>query len=689
VNGKCLGCALVLALILGSAFVASSAAATPPFGWAVAAPIETDNTGDAWVPAIASNAARTTIAVWHQSDGLRTNIWSNRYSPETGWETGTLIEFSPEYASKPQVAIDPLGNALAVWEQYDGTRTNIWANRYVAGGGWSSPTIIETDNAGNAYTPHIALDAGGSGMAVWEQHDGMQWHPVANRYVVGTGWGAPVALDSGVGGGTLGTDVAVDATGNAIAVWVGCCGPANVWARRFTVAGGWDSAILIETGDAGDSLDAQIGFDGNGNAVAVWRYWDGSARSVWSNRFHIGSGWGVAAPVETGPGDVGTVQVALDPGGNATAVWGQWDGVRTNIWANRYAAGAWGLPFLLESDGGEAGDPQVSADSGSNAIAVWRQFSGATVNILANRFMPAVGWGTAILVETDNAGHAFWPQVAMDGAGNAVVVWQHSDGTRYSIWANRYVRDNLPPELAITSPTATLTSNPSVTLEGTTEPGAIVTVDGTPVAIDANGAFSTQVSLPDGPHTFTIVATDLEGNDATALRTITVDTVAPAVTIDSPATGTVMNRSTARVSGATEPGAGVVVNGLIVSVGPGGVFALDLALAPGPNVIAATATDQAGNAATASVTVTYANPVPGLEQELNATRDDLAAIRDVLTNQTQDLRETRDALAAANANLMVSLSLLLVLVVVTVVQFVLYWRLRGQFGRSGPPPGRE
>jgi len=33
-------------------------------------------------------------------------------------------------AVSPQVAFDASGNALAVWYQHDGTRANIWANRY-------------------------------------------------------------------------------------------------------------------------------------------------------------------------------------------------------------------------------------------------------------------------------------------------------------------------------------------------------------------------------------------------------------------------------------------------------------------------------------------------------------------------------------------------------------------------------
>ena len=70
------------------------------------------------------------IAAWYQNDGTRNNIWANKYVAGTGWQTPELIETNVGNASSPQVAMDPNGNAIATWQQNDGTRNNIWANRY-------------------------------------------------------------------------------------------------------------------------------------------------------------------------------------------------------------------------------------------------------------------------------------------------------------------------------------------------------------------------------------------------------------------------------------------------------------------------------------------------------------------------------------------------------------------------------
>lgn len=47
------------------------------------------------------------------------------------WREAVLLEIGNAGSARaPQVAFDPNGNALAVWKQWDRTRSNIWANRF-------------------------------------------------------------------------------------------------------------------------------------------------------------------------------------------------------------------------------------------------------------------------------------------------------------------------------------------------------------------------------------------------------------------------------------------------------------------------------------------------------------------------------------------------------------------------------
>src|SRR3970040_2104732 len=129
---------------MASRYVAGVAWGTPVY-------VETDDAGNAAYPQVDADAAGNAVAVWHQSDGTRTNIWANRYAVGAGWGTAERIETdNAGSASDPQVAVDAAGNAVAVWHQSDGTRTNIWANRYAVGAGWGPAQLVETLDLGGA-----------------------------------------------------------------------------------------------------------------------------------------------------------------------------------------------------------------------------------------------------------------------------------------------------------------------------------------------------------------------------------------------------------------------------------------------------------------------------------------------------------------------------------------------------------
>ena len=73
-------------------------------------------------------------------------------------------------ASGARLAIDPMGNGLAVWLQYDRDSypdgSAIWANRYRVSGGWGAAERIE--NPRDSSEPALAMDPNGNALVVWE-----------------------------------------------------------------------------------------------------------------------------------------------------------------------------------------------------------------------------------------------------------------------------------------------------------------------------------------------------------------------------------------------------------------------------------------------------------------------------------------------------------------------------------------
>ena len=414
-------------------------------GWQVAELIETDAGYLQSPPQIAFDPDGNAIAVWAQHDGTEVSIWANRYTPSTGWGTAELIETNNVgYTENPQIAIDAAGNAIAVWDQWDGIRRNIWANRYNARtDSWGTAESIETNSAG-AKSPQIAIDASGNAIAVWSQSNDI-W---VNHYIPNFGWGTAQLIESD-DGSAFSPQIAIDTKGNAIAVWTQDNGSHySIWANRYTASNGsWGTAQLIENDDTGNAYSPQIAIDSNGNAIAVWEQSGG----IWANHYIPGSGWGTTAE-STHAVNADDPRIAIDANGNAIVVSRQWDGWNAKIQANRYTAStdSWGSAELIDSGytGVANPNPQIAMDANGNAIAVWGQNDGNRDKTFTNRYTPGWGWGTTqLLGNNPDAGtprsllEGTQPAIAIDHNGNAIALWAQLNmgGTSYDIWANRWL----------------------------------------------------------------------------------------------------------------------------------------------------------------------------------------------------------------------------------------------------------
>jgi len=138
-------------------------------------------------------------------------------------------------------------------------------------------------------------------------------------------------------------------------------------------------------------------------------------------------------------------KIAVDSSGNAVVVWGQYDG-GYRIFAKRYATGqAWGAAQIIDAslqdpNNNLAYRPQIAMDGNGSAIAVWEQPSlpstSTAYNTWASRYVAGQGWGAAVVLENATSYNILAsPQVAMNASGDAVVVWNRDN----DIWANRFI----------------------------------------------------------------------------------------------------------------------------------------------------------------------------------------------------------------------------------------------------------
>jgi hypothetical protein len=416
---------------------------------------------------LAVDANGNAMAVWIQPDlGGSTAVWASYYSigsgpgSPAGWSPPAPIETKSagrsDTASPPQVKFDDAGNAMVVWARSDGNGlSSIWANRFTAAG-WGTATLIET-NTGDAFSPQLAVDAAGTAMAVWAQSDGTRVNVWANRYTAGTGWGSAVPIESNDTGDASFPQVAVDTNGNAIAVWQRSDGVGaliNLWANRFSVGNGWGTAALIETESSGSAGQQRVAFDPFGNAIVVWSQFDGTSTNIVANRYTAGTGWGSPAVISfvRALWSSHSPQVAIDATGNALAVWHRVDtsdGRRVySLLTSRYTAGVgWGRESLVyNSASAESGKPRLAVDPNGNGLAVSEYLSGSTMHVKVDRYESGTGWLRHEWLTDPVSNNAnLKPRIAIDASGNAMALWVRqvpnadpAQPGRDEIWVRRF-----------------------------------------------------------------------------------------------------------------------------------------------------------------------------------------------------------------------------------------------------------
>jgi hypothetical protein len=154
-----------------------------------------------------------------------------------------------------------------------------------------------------------------------------------------------------------------------------------------------------------------------------------------------------------------------------------------------------------------------------------------------------------------------------------------------------------------------------------------VTVNGQAVTVNADGSFSTALTLIAGSNTITVVATDTNGTQSTDSRSVTYDPTAPVVTVSAPADNSTTTQSFITVSGTVNETSTVFVkvnnDSPQAAVMSGNDFSATVYLAAGLNTIEIDATDLAGNVSSAKRTVTYNAPQAQITLAVTAPAQDV------------------------------------------------------------------
>lgn len=307
--------------------------------WRFSEKIDEDFTGGLG-PTVSVGANGTAVAAWTRVASTGLEVWANRYSPGSSWGAPARIGGnSADQVSGVRVAVAPDGSATAVWARSDGGPFDIWANRCSDDGEWGTPSGIGQEGSSDARSPQVGVDDQGNAIVVWEQFDGSVYDVWSNRYASGEGWGVtPSRVEDFDAGDATDPDIGVAGSGNAVAVWAQSVGSrADLWSSRYTVGSGWGAATRIDSVDAASAKGPQVGVDQEGGAIVSWLQSDGTEEHIWSNHYAPSAGWSVASPIDSS--DRASPRVpnpTVARSGLAAVVWGESGSSATGLWVNRY-----------------------------------------------------------------------------------------------------------------------------------------------------------------------------------------------------------------------------------------------------------------------------------------------------------------------------------------------------------------
>lgn len=338
-------------------------------------------------------------------------------------------------AEEPHVAMDAAGNAIAVWYQLDGATRNIWASRYERATGWSVPATID-QSAELADSPEVAMDAAGNAIAVWiQRHVGAPslW---ASRFTPAGGWETPELLELLDGSAAILPHIAMNATGYAVVTWFQSEATGNIYVNRYVPGAGWQGRESVETHPMA-AVVPRVAVAPSGQAVVMWRQQDAVGTwDLYATSAAAGGAWSAPVAVEQASGDIAVFDLAAGADG-AVAAWTQWDSGRNQCWAAFLQAdGNWAPRQRLDSEPGFCYDVQVATDALGGAQFVWSQDTPTGRSIWTNASTRAGGWGTAARLTT--GGEARDPAIGVDAVGNALAVWRQDRGDGvYPAFASR------------------------------------------------------------------------------------------------------------------------------------------------------------------------------------------------------------------------------------------------------------
>ena len=368
-------------------------------------------------------------------------------SPASGvWqENGYPVCTAANCQGNARLASDGLGGAFICWDDKRGGLTeDLYAQHLTPAGetSWQSEGVLFCAAANSQYWPRITRDGSGGIIVVWQDfRNGGHTNLYARRIDAS---GTPLWAANGVAICTSAdeqqyTRIISDGAGGAIISWQdNRTGLDNdIYAQRINASGSvrWtaNGAQICQVSYSEQEKPGMVP-DGLGGAIIIWQDMRGGTYDIYAQRVDASGAvlWAVnGVPVCTAENDQMNVRAVPDGAGGAIVAWEDWRSGAADLYVqhlNILGVTGWAADGVRASTSASTKAwADLASDGIGGAVLVWQDLlEGGDHNIAAQR-VNAGGvpqWGGNGVTVCAHSGYQHSPCVISDETGGAIIAWE-------------------------------------------------------------------------------------------------------------------------------------------------------------------------------------------------------------------------------------------------------------------------
>jgi hypothetical protein len=299
--------------------------------------------------------------------------------------------------------------AIVVWQDRRGGSIDKLYIQHVNNAGdalWQEGGIQLSSSDGYQYNPDIFPDGEGGTFIVWQDNRNVADYDIYAQHVSADGqllWGAVGVVVTSANGHQYNPKVVTDGNNGIVIVWQDKRGGQyDIYAQRLNSTGSalWQENGIVVCNEAADQLEPKLISSVEGAVIVTWTDYQG----------------------ETGFPDV-YAQKLLSDGSKS--------------WASA------GVPVCNATNAQY--NVQIISDGATGAILCWQDRRFSSIDRIYAQRMDSAGsalWTSNGVQLSISSGIQYYPRIASDGTGGAVVVWQDNRrGNDFDIFSQRINAD--------------------------------------------------------------------------------------------------------------------------------------------------------------------------------------------------------------------------------------------------------